>query len=432
MLSIYFHLNLSAHDDNRFRWAACQLDALRKCLSRSMLKKSLATLPSTLDETYERILCAIDEDYYEYAVRILQWLAFSQRPLLIEEVSEVVAIETGRNPAFDHDEALEDPLDVLNICSSLVTLATADEYDQRVLLEPNAKVFLLAHFSVKEYLVSERCCQGRAALYSMQSTASNEFIAKSCLAYLLQFGNPDPSSLEHVEKFKLVEYAAEFWIAHVQATQEMSNALIGLIMQFFSTGNGAYLNWIRIFNPDSPWLRSSGKRGWNSIPPPQLYYPSLYGLTEIVELLIIDKGADVNARGGPFGNALQAASLRGYEKIVDVLLNNGADVNAQGGDFGNALQAASFEGHEKIVKLLLDNGANANAQGGRYGNALEAASFSGHEEIVNLLLDNGADVSAVRGARSAPDGRQERVRLRDRLHRLGRGARGRHDRDLGA
>jgi len=32
-----------------------------------------------------------------------------------------------------------------------------------------------------------------------------------------------------------------------------------------------------------------------------------------------------------------------------------ADVNAQGGEYGNALQAASCHGYEAIVKLLLEN-----------------------------------------------------------------------------
>jgi ankyrin repeat protein len=49
---------------------------------------------------------------------------------------------------------------------------------------------------------------------------------------------------------------------------------------------------------------------------------------------------------------------------VTLLLEKGADVNAQGGYFGNALQAASSGGHDSVVTLLLDKGADVNAQGG--------------------------------------------------------------------
>ena len=48
----------------------------------------------------------------------------------------------------------------------------------------------------------------------------------------------------------------------------------------------------------------------------------------------------------------------------------GADVNAEGRYYGNALQAASAEGHEIVVQLLLQKGADLNAQDGDYGNAL--------------------------------------------------------------
>lgn len=51
-------------------------------------------------------------------------------------------------------------------------------------------------------------------------------------------------------------------------------------------------------------------------------------------------GADVNAQGGQFGNALQAASYWSYRNVVQMLLDRGADVNAQGGECGNTLQAA--------------------------------------------------------------------------------------------
>ena len=64
------------------------------------------------------------------------------------------------------------------------------------------------------------------------------------------------------------------------------------------------------------------------------------------------------------------ALFRGYAKIVRILLERGADVNAEGGCFGNALQAASLEGHNTMVLILLEQGADVNAQGGEYSNAL--------------------------------------------------------------
>ena len=98
-----------------------------------------------------------------------------------------------------------------------------------------------------------------------------------------------------------------------------------------------------------------------------------------------------NTQGGSYGNVLQAASHKGYKKVVQLLLERGADVNAQGGFYGNALYAASSWGQEKVVQLLLEKGADINAQGGYYGNALQAASYEGNEKVVQLLLEKGAN-----------------------------------------
>ena len=120
-----------------------------------------------------------------------------------------------------------------------------------------------------------------------------------------------------------------------------------------------------------------------------LYHACFNSDLEIIQILL-DNNADVNAQGGHFGNALQAASEGGHEAAIKLLLDNNTDVNAQGGLFGNALQAASYGGHEAAIKLLLDNNADINAQGGLYDNALRAASEGGHETIVELLLERGA------------------------------------------
>jgi ankyrin repeat protein len=161
-----------------------------------------------------------------------------------------------------------------------------------------------------------------------------------------------------------------------------------LTISFMSREEPAYLNWIQLHDPDLPWDEPDLEKNITDVAAP-LYYAAQLGLSTITKLLL-DRGDDVNAQGGQYGNALQAASVGGHEQVVKMLLINGANVNAQSEYHGNALQAASLGGHEQIVKMLLDRGAKVNAQGGQYGNALQAASLRGHEQVVKMLLDAGA------------------------------------------
>ncbi|OBT58918.1 hypothetical protein VE04_00567, partial [Pseudogymnoascus sp. 24MN13] len=381
-----------------FRWAACQLDALGKCRNRLALRNSLKTLPPTLDATYDRILCAINEEDSEYAVRILRWLAFSSRPLLLEEVSEVVAIDTNRDPMFDQDEVLEDPSDVLDICSSLITITTTDniyrDFPQASDFGcvPSGRVVGLAHYSVKEYLISNRSRPPRAEKYRIQDVSCNEFLAISCLGYLFQFDECDLFSCKDIEGSKLAQYASELWIKHAQAAGERRGDLNHHIMSFFLKKNGAYLNWAKMSDSDRHRTKPLFTVMLEDVPTP-LYVASLFGWTDIIEQLL-SAGANINAQGGKYGNALQAASATGHKKIVELLLTAGANINAQGGRYCNALQAASAKGHKKSVELLLSAGASINARGGEFGNALQAASYKGHTEVVGVLLSKGADVNA--------------------------------------
>ena len=64
--------------------------------------------------------------------------------------------------------------------------------------------------------------------------------------------------------------------------------------------------------------------------------------------------SSVNAQRGLYGNALQATSIRGHDKVVQMLLEKGADVNTQGGEYGNALYAASLISDDKVVQMLLE------------------------------------------------------------------------------
>ncbi|KIJ42505.1 hypothetical protein M422DRAFT_170991, partial [Sphaerobolus stellatus SS14] len=54
-----------------FRWVECQVNTLRKCHRPYDVKKALISLPQTLDETYRRILLAVEEENRVYLARLL-------------------------------------------------------------------------------------------------------------------------------------------------------------------------------------------------------------------------------------------------------------------------------------------------------------------------------------------------------------------------
>jgi len=114
----------------RFRWVVCQLDVLRKCLTVDALRRTLKSLPKSLDETYARILSNIDEEHSGHARSILQWLAFSVRPITLEEVAAGLAVDLDHCCLLVPDQQLQDPYDILTICSSLVTMSDESQPHQ--------------------------------------------------------------------------------------------------------------------------------------------------------------------------------------------------------------------------------------------------------------------------------------------------------------
>ncbi|KAI0860282.1 hypothetical protein F4860DRAFT_525416 [Xylaria cubensis] len=391
-----------------FRWAACQLDELEKCLGPPEIRKALAKLPETLDETYARIINKLPSEYLPTTTRLLQFLTYSKRPLSLEEAVDCIAVDTNTQ-MFNPADRMPVPREISRYCSSLVVIVerVCDNEEKAIVTE-----IQLAHYSVKEYLINNPKLPYKIAKHLTAEMAS-ESITNVCLTYLLGTSHNNSDQ----QPSPLAKYAAQYWTIHALAVNH-SESLVKLILDFFAHQEA--FEACNLLFPIHDTLHLELET------PSCLYYAAFAGLSQVIQPLLnigadfnahgrycdnalqaaaagghesivqilLANGANVNAQGGCYGNALQVAAARGHESIVQVFLVSGAIVNAQGGCYGNALQVAAASGHESIVQILLANGANVNAQGGHFVNALQAAAAGGHESIVQILLDNGADVNA--------------------------------------
>ncbi|KAL5364805.1 hypothetical protein BJX96DRAFT_168590 [Aspergillus floccosus] len=400
---------LTAGAQGVFRYVECQFKALRRAKNRNQLDECLRALPRDLDETYERILCSIDSDYVEDVRRVLTVLCYSRRPVTMKELIDAHAVDLSEPPRLDRDGRSYEQDDLVDICLGLIEIGTArDDNGQPIL------IVRIAHFSVQEYLQSDRILQQNSRIFSMKSAAGNTEMALICLVYLMEPALSGESlDGTNVTRFPFARFAATHWFHHYTKSEEGKNTIEPLVSKLFKDEMKAFATWIGLHDMDRPWvIKVDYDPPITDIASP-LYYAALLGLEFLLDsILAIDMGYSrvteiVNAQGGHFGSALQAAAYKAHEKVVQMLLDRSADVNAQGGHFGNALQAAAYEAHERVVQMLLDRGADVNAQGGSFGNALQIASLRGHEKMVQMLLDRGADYGNA--LQAAAYGAHERV-----------------------
>lgn len=307
----------------------------------------------------------------------------------MEQVAEIFILDHGKAPPFNDNERLVTAEDVLAYLPGLVT----------TLRKTNATEIRFAHFSIKEYLCSERIAQ---EWFSTPEQTSHLHIAESCLAYHLQLSESILATKDSLRQYALWNYVVPTWVVHLErvAPESWTTSVKDRATRVFLPRAQPLLNMVRIYNfdpdrrvnPGTDWEMTSDK-----LPVPLSYAASLaaFQLTSF----LISNGADVNESSPSehYGTALQAVAAKGHRGFVQLLLDNGANVNAQGGYHGSALQAAVAEKHQGIVQLLLDNGADVNAQGGHYGTALQAAAAAKHQGILQLLLENGAEVNAQAG-----------------------------------
>ena len=189
----------------RFRWVYCQLDALCRCFPPS-IRRALNELPDTLGDTYERTLEGIPKQKRQHAHRLFQCLVAAIRPLRVKELTEVLTIEFDADGSYKlvEDWRPENPEEaVLSACSTLISVVN----------DGDSKFVQFSHFSVKEFLTSDRFRTSDIRNdfhYYIRLDDAHTILARARLTVLLQ---PDKTTdKKRLTRFPLAFYAAHHWV----------------------------------------------------------------------------------------------------------------------------------------------------------------------------------------------------------------------------
>ena len=119
---------------------------------------------------------------------------------------------------------------------------------------------------------------------------------------------------------------------------------------------------------------------------------SYFNYSDIASLLI-ENGANIEAKNIRNETALYIASFRGFINVVKILVEKyKADINNPDCDGDTPLSVACYENQVEIISYLLRNGANVNVHGVRLDTPLHVAVSNCDLNVVKELVDFGAKI----------------------------------------
>ena len=238
------------------------MESLAACSTPRILRERLLHLPGSLDTTYEEAIRRVESQNVHQknqAMRALQWVTHTLRPLSVVEVQHALSIEPGDHDVFD--EGLPDVGELISSCAGLIVVRPEREKDESLTGddgvprhdEPTGPYLVLTHHTAQEYL---------------KRTSTKYFpdgqldLAKTCLGYLSfdafhATKNSDASASKVIHrKYPFLRYAASHWFHHVHSVAE--NSLLQDLLLDFLQGAGNRRSIMSVYHQVSQALDRYG------------------------------------------------------------------------------------------------------------------------------------------------------------------------------
>ena len=331
----------------------------------------LSALPPDLGATYERILTNIDPPLIYEAVMALEWLSSAIRPIFVEELIEACIIRPDKSDPVEDDQRLG-PFDILEILPGLVRIEPTPDKSED--FRPRRYTITLSHFSVKEYLFSDRIQQGPAQRFSINLGVSHYHIARSCLAYV---AHCQSLNLSHHDVSRGLYHHSRYYYAHCQSLNSSRHETSPPLHDY------AHSRW-----PLHAALISESSIAEVSHQVIELFQSPKLCLRWIGSAAVTNREPDLKISQHahadpkwPLHYILCHSVITGNKALVQALLNSGLQIHSDNAAW-QPLRLAARTGDSSMVRVLLQAGADRSG-------ALICALRSGHEDVARVLLEAG-------------------------------------------
>jgi hypothetical protein len=279
---------LSKKGAGSWHWVASQIKILPDCLPATV-QRVLERMSPRFHITYGRIMQRIPNENWEHSHRMFQFLAVCVRPLLVDELSEILTIDYDRGdfvtPKYEAIWHPETPdKDIFTVCRHTVKI---DEIN-------DVPIVKFAHVSVADWLLSDEILLvpeslDRVPRYQINIKESHYVAALTCLAPILHFNAkfPGPLNRETVKIFTMVEYAAENLIYHIrEGDVSLSRDVDVGLRRLFDPQRPIFRAWLWLYDIDNPTRgRMVTESPEEELPASTLYYAALCGFPLLVQHL---------------------------------------------------------------------------------------------------------------------------------------------------
>ncbi|KAJ6157834.1 hypothetical protein N7470_005426 [Penicillium chermesinum] len=245
--------------------------------------RSAKGTPETLQDVYASILERVSTRDREWARSALLWVTFAKRPLVLEELSQIVLVKE-ETTALDDEMKLVFPRVLLEICQGLIE-------------EGESGKLYLAHASVREFLTSPwiRSPDSSVHYFGLDPKDADRMIMIKCLHYLC------------LENFRS------------GLDDQGAKAILRLFDLWHLPRRGNYGTWAQAIAPENDVERIESSN--------PLYYAARFGLSDVLKELLKDASLeDIECPGGRFGSTpFFVACWMGHFDTAELLLEAGAN-----------------------------------------------------------------------------------------------------------